>query len=536
MRHYHIHCIAPLLACFFLTQGAARAQEAGKPVDNVTFYFKTFIVDSTKLQPLGMRLLGDQRPIVLGTTYGVPYRNLKVDLHGNNGEYTESFEYPSTEYRWNLKRFYKIDSGGFLAMRWRGVSNVPTGVLRFDSALNFVSQTDIPIDTVFDKAMTDLLATDDGGYVLVQYRKYIKPTNERFGYNAYAYQPYCARITPKGDTLWWRQYTSGTPDFGFTMQFNRALALRGGGFVFAGNNRAVGVHAEIRLELGLYLLKTDANGNEKWHFSRATDGSYPSLFYDVAELDDGTIAAVGSVSPLPPGVGGRAILYVFSPDSGKLLWWRNYGTRWFGYDNFSFIRRMRDGGFLLAGEKTKKIDSSLATVAWIVRTNGQGDVRWSREFDIDYWTWTKSIELTPDDGCVVLVHSFPYLPKRNPVEPINTWIARHYSLIRIGPLGEVSAIDAPMTHADGLVLGSGYPNPASGNGLVTIPYSSAIAGRISITLHDALGRLVRTVMQGPTEPGDHAISFSAAGLAPGVYHACLRGERDILTRKLVLLR
>jgi hypothetical protein len=519
-----------------LIHGAASAQSPD-PFDG--YYFKSFKADTTTVTPLGMIMLSDRSTIVYGNRYtqGYPH-NLKVHFHDQYGEFRGSYEYPAPGKYMRTKRIYRSDAGGFLAVRigesWIG----PLSAIHFDSAFNVVSETVTPVDTIFSPSFTDLLSTGDGGYVLVKYREFDKPRNSQYPPRWYSHvvQPYCGRITPKGDTLWWKQLTHGTSDWGFNVFLTSAHVLRNGDFVFTGFTRDQEMAPVYTNWMGTIVFKTDADGNQKWLYAVGFFYTWPKAFYDAVELDDGSIVVVGSDTPLGNQI-GRAQFAVLSPDSGKLLRQRFYGTEFNGYDNFSFVRRMRDGGFLFAGEKSKHIDTLWGTNAWFLRTDGQGNVRWSREFNIDRWTYTNSIELTPDEECVALVNSNNYYNNTgNEIWPINTVNPTTYTLLKLGARGEVSAVESPTEERVGAVLGAGYPNPAHVGGMLTIPYTASSSGHLSIVVHDALGRPVRNVYDGNAEPGDHAVSFSPSGLAPGVYHARLRTEKGIMSRKLVVLR
>ena len=84
-----------------------------------------------------------------------------------------------------------------------------------------------------------------------------------------------------------------------------------------------------------------------------------------------------------------------------------------------------------------------------------------------------------------------------------------------------------------------YPNPF--NPLCTIRYDIPKAGRVSLTVFDVSGSLVRTLVNGWREPGVYGEIWDGkdAGGAPmpsGVYFYSLKSGDFVATRKMVLLR
>ena len=81
------------------------------------------------------------------------------------------------------------------------------------------------------------------------------------------------------------------------------------------------------------------------------------------------------------------------------------------------------------------------------------------------------------------------------------------------------------------------PNPFAGES--SIRFSLPVSSDIRLTLHDVLGRVVRTLAEGWFPAGPHAIPWTVrnhAGLpvAPGVYLARLVTEGERGTTKIVV--
>ncbi len=77
------------------------------------------------------------------------------------------------------------------------------------------------------------------------------------------------------------------------------------------------------------------------------------------------------------------------------------------------------------------------------------------------------------------------------------------------PQADVKASSASMT------LLENYPNPSSGK--TTVHFRIPSRAHASVKIYDALGRVIRTVMQGMVSSGDQDITISTKGITPGEY-------------------
>ncbi len=83
-------------------------------------------------------------------------------------------------------------------------------------------------------------------------------------------------------------------------------------------------------------------------------------------------------------------------------------------------------------------------------------------------------------------------------------------------------------------LSQNYPNPF--NPTTSISFSVAHKSRITLKVYDVTGKAVSTLVDRVMEAGSHTVSFSATGLASGIYFYTLSGDNFSETRKMVLLR
>jgi hypothetical protein len=105
----------------------------------------------------------------------------------------------------------------------------------------------------------------------------------------------------------------------------------------------------------------------------------------------------------------------------------------------------------------------------------------------------------------------------------------------------VGAEDRP---GDGLpavfALEQGFPNPF--NPSTRIRYRLPVRSRVELRAYDALGRLVRTLVDGDLDAGHHETVWNADHLSSGVYFVSMRarplggGPEWRATRRAVLLK
>jgi hypothetical protein len=85
-----------------------------------------------------------------------------------------------------------------------------------------------------------------------------------------------------------------------------------------------------------------------------------------------------------------------------------------------------------------------------------------------------------------------------------------------------------------LTLYQNYPNPFKPE--TVIRFDLPEPASVELTVYDASGRRVATVLNGNRERGTHEVPFNARGLASGVYFYKLKVGSKTFSRKMILLR
>ncbi len=83
-------------------------------------------------------------------------------------------------------------------------------------------------------------------------------------------------------------------------------------------------------------------------------------------------------------------------------------------------------------------------------------------------------------------------------------------------------------------LEQNYPNPF--NPSTTLTYTLPTSGDVNLTVFDALGRSVATVVDGYRIAGTHHVGFDASTLSSGTYLAVLRSGTNVTSIRMTLAR
>lgn len=97
--------------------------------------------------------------------------------------------------------------------------------------------------------------------------------------------------------------------------------------------------------------------------------------------------------------------------------------------------------------------------------------------------------------------------------------------------GSSSAVPGEFT------LQQNYPNPFNPSTVISYSVPQNAAGtRVTLTVYDALGRLVATLVNGAQSPGAHAVRFDAGTIASGVYYYRLDAGNVHVSRRMMFMK
>jgi beta-N-acetylhexosaminidase len=84
------------------------------------------------------------------------------------------------------------------------------------------------------------------------------------------------------------------------------------------------------------------------------------------------------------------------------------------------------------------------------------------------------------------------------------------------------------------LLMQNYPNPF--NPLTTIEYQIAVAGNVTLSIYDLLGKKIATVVNEEQSPGIHTVLFDGSVLSSGVYFYALRTSNYMTFKKMMIIK
>ncbi len=262
-----------------------------------------------------------------------------------------------------------------------------------------------------------------------------------------------------------------------------------------------------------WLVKTDSLGLLEWQ--RPFGGSGVDRGYCAQETSDGRYIMAGYTDSF--GSGLYDMLMVRTDSEGTAEWIEAYGGS--GRDYGHSVVQTVDGGFLAAGYTLSY--GAGGDDIWLVRTDPDGAMEWHTTYGGSASDVAYSIANTSDGGYIVAGHTLSYGAGLHDV-----W------LMRLAP-DDPAGAELPVAGMSALKLCI-QPNPFSR--AVAITCSIPMASGVRLTIHDAGGRLVRTMHDADARPGKRTIVWdglcnAGRAVSPGVYFCRLEaGGSSSVTR------
>jgi len=79
-----------------------------------------------------------------------------------------------------------------------------------------------------------------------------------------------------------------------------------------------------------------------------------------------------------------------------------------------------------------------------------------------------------------------------------------------------------------------YPNPFNPSTVIT--YSIPVSSKVTLTVYDALGKFITTLVNENQEAGNYSVNFNSTGLSNGMYFYKMQSDNFVKTNKMLLLK
>ena len=215
--------------------------------------------------------------------------------------------------------------------------------------------------------------TDDGGYIVAGITT---------SYGAGESDAWLIKLDAYGTMVWDRCFGGSDKDGA-----NFVQQTTDGGYIIAGysyNNSAGWADG--------WLVKTDALGHEEW--SRTYGGTASERFYCVRQTSDGGYIAVGSTYTYADW---EEVWLVKTDAQGNEEWSRLYGGP---YDDAAYeVEQTADGGYVMFGTYDRGMFDGYC---YVIKTDAEGDISWEKIFKNGDMASLSAGQQTADGGYVAV--------------------------------------------------------------------------------------------------------------------------------------
>ncbi len=311
--------------------------------------------------------------IITGTTlsYGAGEYNynvylIKTDGNGNEQWY-KTFGGTDNDYGRSIQL---TSDGGYIIVGNTG---------RIDNNDAYLIKTDASGNEQWHKTFSgsfgySIQQTTDGGYIITGYT---------LSYGAGSEDVYLIKTDASGNDQWYKTFGGSDFDIGYSVQ-----QTTDGGYIIAGYTGSYGAGSS-----DFYLIKTDANGDSIW--IKIFGGSSGDYGYSVQQTSDGGYIITGTT--LSYGAGSYDVYLIKTDANGNEQWYKTFGG--LGLDYGHSVQQTSDGGYIIAGN-TSSFGVGYSDV-YLIKTDVYGNQTWYKTFGGTKNDHGFSIRLTSDGGYII---------------------------------------------------------------------------------------------------------------------------------------
>jgi hypothetical protein len=336
--------------------------------------------------------------------------------------------------------------------------------------------------------------TTDGGYILTGY-------TDSFG--AGLYDMLLIKTDNTGNQQWMKTFGGTGRDYGHSVQ-----QTMDGGFIAAGYTLSFGAGGD-----DMYVVKTDANGNEQW--SNTYGGSSSDIAYGIRETSDGGFIITGHTLSFGAGVHDVWLIRLETIIPVELT---------------SFTGSVNGNAVQLNWSTASETNNMGFDIERSVISNGVRNLIWEKIGFIEGKGTTTEIQHYSFTDNLTLNHNLNFYYRLKQMDFDGTFT---YS----------NEIEVDLSLPQNFSLEQNYPNPFNPSTKIkyTIPFAgTSLMKFVQLKVFDVLGNEVATLIDEYKPAGSYEVEFSlpagGQGLASGIYFCRLQTDNYSKTIKMLFLK
>lgn len=221
--------------------------------------------------------------------------------------------------------------------------------------------------------------TSDGGFIIAGYT---------YSFGAGKADMYLIKTDAEGNEEWSKAF--GGPGWEYGSSVSQTLDE---GYIVTGYTSSYGTGSK-----DVYLIKTDAEGNEEW--SKTFGGPGLDVGRSVVQTSDGDYIIAGYTESF--GAGEDDVYLIKTDTEGNEVWSKTFGGP--SSEMGNSVCETSDGGHIVAGA-TGSYGSGNQDV-YLIKVDSEGNEMWSKTFghgsDPIAYDWGNSVHETSDGGYIII--------------------------------------------------------------------------------------------------------------------------------------